>query len=164
MELVTPGLGLIVWMFISFGLVFFILSKFAWPIIIKALKDREKYIADSLDSANKAKEEMSKLLTDNQKILEEAKLERNKLILEGKEYKDSLINEAKQAAEKEAEKIMIAAREAIEKQKNAAIEEMKNQLIHLSVEIAEKVLKKQLENKNAQQQYISDLLKEAKIN
>ncbi len=164
MELVTPGIGLMFWMLLSFSIVFFILAKFAWPVILSSLKDREKSIEDALQSAQRAKEDMQQLKSDNEKILDQARIERNKMIQEGKEIKDKIVNESKSAAEKEADKIMQQARQAIEKEKSAAIEEMKAQIASLSVDIAQKILQQKLSADKDQKDFIDRLLDNYKTN
>jgi F-type H+-transporting ATPase subunit b len=164
MELIQPDTGLLIWMFLSFLIVFLILRKAAWKPIIKGLRTRENNIEDALKSADKAREEMEKLKADNEKILEEAKAEKNAIIQEGKDLKDTIINEAKQGAEKEADKIIQNAQRAIENERVAAIEELKSQIANLSVEIAEKVLREKLGTDKAQKEYINKLIREAKLN
>src|ERR1039458_5772431 len=120
MELVQPAFGLIFWMFISFGIIFFILKKYAWAPILGMLKEREEGIQAALDAAKKAKEEMAALQTVNERILNEAKAERDALIKEAREIKEGIINEAKSKAAKEVEKLMAAARENINNEKPGA--------------------------------------------
>ena len=164
MELVTPGLGLFFWMVISFSLILFILKKFAWKPILKALKDRENTIDTALKSADKAKEEMEQLKADNAKIIKEAKSERDNLLKDARQIKDEIISEAKQKANSEAKKIIKDAKEKIESEKEAALDEIKKQIAGFSIEIAEKILKKKLEKSKDQQDLISELIDEIKIN
>lgn len=163
MDLITPGIGLIFWMTVSFSIILFILGKFAWKPILNGLKDRENSIEEALLSAQKAKEDMTKLKSDNEKILDEARAERNNIIKEGKDFKDKIVNEAKTVAEKEADKIIQGARKAIENEKLAAIEELKNQVAVLSIDIAEKILKEKLGDKE-QKDYLEKILKDVKLN
>ena len=164
MELVTPGLGLIFWMVISFSLILFILKKFAWKPILKALKDREITIDTALKSADKAKEEMEQLKADNEKIIKEAKSERDNLLKDARQVKDKIISEAKQKAKSDAKKIIEDAKGKIESEKEAALDEIKNQVAGFSVEIAEKILKKKLEKSKDQKDLINELINEIKIN
>lgn len=150
MEIIKPALGTIIWMTIAFSLVFFILAKFVWPPVLSFIKEREKSIADALESAERAKEEMSKLKADNEKIIAEAKLERDKIIIEARELKESIVADAKETAANEAKKMIESARNAIRNEKDAAIIEMKEQIANLSVDIAEKILQQKLAN-DAQQ-------------
>lgn len=164
MELVTAHGNLIFWMLVSFSIVLFILRKFAWRPILKALKDRENSIRDALLSADEAKKEMENLKADNEKIIIEAKKERDNLIGEAKSIKDSIIAEAKKSATSEAQKITASARQQIETEKQAAIEDMKNQIALLSIQIAEKILNQKLAESKQQEQLISGILKDIKLN
>ena len=164
MELVSPSLGLLFWMLVSFSIVLFILGKFAWPLILKGLKDREDFIDSALKSAEKAKAEMENLKSDNEKILNEARAERYKIIQEGKDIKDKVVSEAKTIAEAEARKIIEAAKETIKKEQAAAVDETKNLIANLSVSIAEKLLKKNLSSDASQQEYLNQVINEIKLN
>lgn len=164
MGLVTPDYGLLFWMVLSFSVVLFVLGKFAWKPILKSLKDREESIEGALKSAEQAKVEMQQLQADNQKIIIEAKSERDKLIKEARDVKENIIKEAKTQATTETNKITAAARESIENEKSAAITEIKNQVSLLSVQIAEKILKRELTDKKDQQNYIEEMLKEINMN
>ncbi len=164
MGLVTPDYGLLFWMVLSFGIVIFILAKFAWKPILKSLKDREMSIENALESAKRAKVEMEELQAGNEKIIIEAKIERDRLIKEAKEVKEVIIKEAKDDASVEANKIVLLARKEIESEKSLAVNEIKSQVTQLSIDIAEKILMKELENKDSQQQYIKKLLKEINPN
>jgi len=164
MELLTPSYGLIFWMLVWFGIMFFLLKKYAWPAILKALNDREQSISDALDSAKKAKEEMLLLKSDNEKILAEARNERDLLLKEARETKDAMINEAKTKAQQEADRLMKQARESINTEKNAAINEIKDQVATLSVQIAEKILKQELASADKQKALVNDMLKDVKLN
>ena len=110
MELVKPAIGLVFWMLFFFGIIFFILKKYAFPAIIKGLKEREDSIQSALDQAREAREEMNKLKSDNERILAEARNERDKLLKEARETKDSIVHEAKSKAQVEADRIMKQAR------------------------------------------------------
>ncbi len=164
MELLTPGLGLLIWQVIIFSLLLLLLAKFAWKPIMKALNDREESIENALASAEKAKLEMAKFNSDSEKLLKEARFERDRILKEGKEIKDSMINEAKSLAQTEGGKMIEKARAEINTQKMAALTEMKNQVATLSIEIAEKILTKQLKDKASQDSLVSDLLKDIKLN
>ncbi len=164
MELVTPGIGLIFWMTLSFGIVLFILGKFAWKPILKALKDREGSIQDALDTAKRTKEEMAALKSDNEKLLNQARAERDLMLKEARDTKDAIIAEAKNKATIEANKMIKSAREAINTEKMAAIAELKSQVATLSVEIAEKILRHELANDDKQKALMADLLKDVNMN
>lgn len=164
MELVKPAIGLIFWMCLTFGILLFILRKFAWKPILNALNERETSIQNALDTAKKAREEMANLKADNEKIIAEAKTERDLILKEAREIKEKMILEAKDRAGKEAEKIVAIARENIQNEKMAAITELKNQVAHLSIEIAEKILKQELSEKDKQKSIVKNLLEDVKMN
>ena len=164
MNLVTPDIGLLFWMLVSFGIVLFLLKKFAWKPILATLNERETSIADALNAAKKAKDEIADLKSDNEKILAQARAERDMMLKEARDAKDAIINEAKGKATTEAERLIAIARESIKNEKMAAITELKNQVATLSVEIAEKIMKQQLANDDKQKSLIADLLKDAKLN
>src|SRR5450631_713529 len=164
MDLLTPQLGLLVWNILAFLILFLILKKFAWKPILKSLKERETGIADSLATAEKVRAEMAQLKNENEALLAKAREERALLLKEARDTKDKIINEAKEQAKLEAGKIITDARIAIEQQKMAAITEVKNQIGNLVVEVSEKILRRQLENKSEQESYIKQLAKEVKLN
>jgi len=164
MELLLPKLGLLAWTLLAFLIVFFILKKFAWPAIIKGLKDRENSIADSLATAQKVKEEMAQMKSENEALLAKAREERAQLLKEARETKDRIISEAKEQAKTEAGKIVTEAQAAINAQKMAALTEVKNQVGKLVIEVSEKVLRKELANKEAQEAHIKGLVDEVKLN
>jgi len=142
MFLVKPELGLIIWTSVTFFILLFLLSKLAWKPILHALKEREKKIADALDLAEKTKKEMEAVQAGNERLLNEARLERDKILREAKEMKDAIITQAKKSAEEESRKSVQAAKDAIDKEKAAAMAELKAVTAQLSVEIAEKILRK----------------------
>jgi F-type H+-transporting ATPase subunit b len=164
MELLTPDLGLFIWNVIIFLLLLVILRSLAWKPILKSLNEREKGISDSLASAERIKAEMAQMKNENEALLAKAREERALLLKEARETKDKIVNEAKEQAKQEAGKIIADAQQAIEQQKNAAITEVKNQVGTLVVEVAEKVLRRQLENKSEQESYIRQLTNESKLN
>jgi F-type H+-transporting ATPase subunit b len=164
MELVQPAFGLVFWMLVSFLIVLFILGKFAWKPILKALKERETSIEEALRSADKAREAMENLKADNEKLLSEARAERELMLREARDTKDAIINEAKGKATTEANRLLQMAREAINNEKQAAITELKNQVATLSIEIAEKILREQLKDSAKQKELAEKYLKEVKMN
>ena len=164
MDLLLPGLGLLVWTLVAFLLVFFILKKFAWGIIIKSLSERETGIAESLASAQKVKAEMAQLKIENEALMAQAREERSQMLKEAKETKDRIVNEAKDQAKAEASKIMAETQAAIQAQQTAALTEVKNQVGKLVIEVSEKVLRKELENKSAQESHIKGLVDSVKMN
>jgi F-type H+-transporting ATPase subunit b len=164
MELVKPAIGLIFWMTLTFVIVLFLLKKFAWKPILNIIKEREVSIAQALESAEQAKREMKNLKAGNEKLLQEARMERDKIIKEASEIRETMLNDAKGKAKVEADKIISSARETINNEKNAAIAELKNQVATLSIEIAEKILKSELSNEDKQKALVSTLLQDVKLN
>lgn len=164
MDLITPGIGMIFWSTLFFLVLLFILGKFAWPAILTAVKARNESIRLALEAADRAKEEMAQLKADNEKILAEAKAERDALMREAKAIKDKMISEAKDKAAEEAGKLVKNAREAIQREKAAAINDMKVQMASLSVDIAEKILRLKLEESKAQKELVDRLINEADLN
>ncbi len=164
MDLLLPHLGLMVWTLLAFIIVFFLLAKFAWKPIITGLNDRESNIADAIASAEKVKLEMAQLKNDNEKLLTEAREERAMMIKDAKLTKEKMINDAKEEARLAASKIMADANAAIQQQKMAALTDIKNTVGNLVVEVSEKVLRKELANKQEQEGYIKMLAGEMKLN
>ena len=164
MELITPNPGLLFWMILCFLIVWAILRKYAWKPILSALKDREKTIEGALHQAEKVKAEMEKLQADNQKLLAEARLERDHLLKDARQMKEKMIEDAKDQAQVEAKKLIEAARESINNEKKAALKEIKDLVAILSLQVAEKIMKDKLGDKNGQSDYIDKLLKDVKLN
>jgi F-type H+-transporting ATPase subunit b len=164
MELIQPGLGLIFWMTISFGAVLFILGRYAWKPILKSLKEREDSIDQALHAADKAREEMKQLQFDNEKLLREAKNERDAILNEARKVREKMIEEARNKANEEANRIVENAKERIENEKMAAITELKNQIALLSIEIAEKLIREELAKDKKQEALIQKMLDEIKSN
>jgi F-type H+-transporting ATPase subunit b len=164
MGLVTPGVGLIIWMTIAFLVVWVGLGKLAWPTILKSIKEREQSIEDALRAADRAKQEMAQLAADNERILNEARAQRDAMLKEAKEMRDKVVADAKDIATKEAAAITAAARQSIENEKMAAITELKNQVATLSIDIAEKILKAELSSDDKQKQLVARLLNDVKLN
>jgi len=164
MELINPGIGLIVWMTLAFAAILFILGKYAWKPIMIALKERESTIHDALNSAEKAKEEMLKLKFSNEQLLQEAKNERDSILAAARKIKDSIIEGSRVKAAEEASRIIVSAKESIQNEKMAAITELKNQLANLSMEVAKKILRKELSDPKKQEEYSKELMKEVKFN
>tara|TARA_Y100000766_G_C18702090_1_gene504747 strand:- start:33 stop:527 length:495 start_codon:yes stop_codon:yes gene_type:complete len=164
MDLVTPDIGLIFWTTVSFAILYFILAKFAWKPILGAVNEREKSIKDALSAAEMAKEEMASLKADNEKILNEAKLQRELLLKEAREIRSRIIADAESEATEKANKLIESAKTAIENEKSAAMKELNNTVVDLSLNIAEKLLSKQLDNKEKQQENIQEILENTKLN
>ena len=161
--MLTPDIGLIFWTTIAFALLFFILSKYAWKPILGAINSREEGIKNSLASAEQARKEMENLTADNERILKEARIERDSLVKEAREIKENIIAEAKGEAQQQAAKVIDQAKQTIEAEKQAAISELKSQVAELSVGIAEKVVRNELSDKNKQIKLVEDMLKEVTI-
>ncbi|MDF1550213.1 MAG: F0F1 ATP synthase subunit B [Bacteroidales bacterium] len=164
MGLVLPDYGLLFWMMLTFLVVLFLLKKFAWKPILGSLKEREDSISDALKAADKAREEMARLQADNEKILATARQERDELIKEAREVKQQMIEEAKEKAVIEAEKMINNAKQAIENEKLSAIADIKKSIASMSIQIAEKILKKQLDDPQQQQEIMDKYLKDIKLN
>ncbi|MFP4622157.1 MAG: F0F1 ATP synthase subunit B, partial [Bacteroidales bacterium] len=159
-----PDFGLLFWMVVSFGIVLLILRTFAWRPILNALKDRERNIQERLDVARKAKKELAEIEFGNERIIALAKTERANMLKEAQETKDRIIEEAKENARKEANKILEQTNRRIEERKREAEEDLKNQIASLSLQIAEKVLKERLSDDQRQRAYIHSLVDEITIN
>ena len=163
MDLITPDVGLLFWTLVSFTILYLILRKFAWGPILGAVNEREEGIRNALLLAEKAREEMASLQSDNEQTLKKARAERAALLKEAREIKQKLIDEAKNQAKSEAKKIIIQAQETIQSEKNAAIVDLKNQVASLSVDIAEKVLQDKVSNDKAQMSLVQELIKDVRL-
>ena len=164
MKLLTPEFGLLIWTLLAFLIVFLILKAKAWPAIVKGLRDRENTITSSLETAERVKAEMAQLKSENETLLAKAREERAQLLKEAREMKDRIINEAKEQAKVEANKIITDANAAIQQQKMAALTDVKNQVGALVIDVAEKVLRRELTDKSQQEKYIKQLSEEVKLN
>lgn len=164
MDLVTPDVGLLFWTFISFAILFFLLKKFAWKPIVGTVNDREKSIKEALASAEAAKLEMQNLTADNERILQEARSERESMMKDARDIKAKMIADAKDEAKETADKMIVQAQSAIESEKKAAVAELKSQVASLSLEIAEKVVKQELSDKDKQLKLVEDMLGKATLN
>ena len=157
------SLGLFFWQSLIFMGLLFMLLKFAWKPILDAVNDRENSIKDALASAEAARDEMKNLQSDNQRILKEARAEKESLLKEARTTRSELINNAKEEAQEEAQKILSQAQDAIQSEKRAAVKELKEQVGSIAMEIAEKVLQKELENKDRQLELVDQLLQDTKL-
>lgn len=164
MELLTPGTGLIIWQTIIFVGLFLLLAKFAWKPILGALKERETSIQHALDSAERAKQEISLLKADNEKLLKEAREERERIMREARETANRMKEEAQLDAKKTADKIIDDARAAINIEKQAALKEVKVQVALFSLHVAEKLMKKNLSDDKAQKELVTNYINDLKIN
>lgn len=159
MQLVTPAIGLMFWTVVIFILLLVILKKFAWKPILKAVDDRNNSITEALSSAEKAKAEMEQLSANNEKILQEARIERDSIIKEARAIKENTISEAKSKASSEAEKIILSAKEQISNEKMKAMTELKNEIADISIQMAEKIIKSELKDGKSQKKLIEETLK-----
>lgn len=164
MNLVTPDFGLLFWMVLSFAILLFILKKFAWKPVLKMIKEREDSIAQQLDSAKAAKEQMEQLTAENEKIMRQARAEREEMLREAKATKDKIVAEAQDAAKIEADKIISAARAEIQAEKDAAMAELSEKVGQLSIEIAEKILRRELSTDTKQGDYMKNLVASISLN
>ena len=158
------SLGLFIMQIILFVGLIFLLKKFAWKPILDAVNEREEGIKNALQSAEHAKKEMQNLKSDNEKLIAEARLERDAMMKEAREIKDKMINDANTAAQVAGQKMIEQAKASIESEKNAALAELKSQVSSLSLEIAEKLLKDELSNKEAQTKLVEKMLGDVKLN
>ncbi len=163
-SLTTPAIGTVVWTTLIFTLFFLILSKFAWKPILNAVKARDEMIKGSLAAAEKAREDMTRLQSDNEAILRKAREEREVILKDARDIRDKLISEAKDKATEEAEKIVEKARVNIESEKRKALSEIHDQVATLSVDIASKLLGEQLKKTGEQEKLIDNYLKEIGVN
>ena len=163
MDLITPDVGLLFWTLVSFTILYLILRKFAWGPILGAVKEREESIKAALDAADNAKKEMENLKADNEKILNEAKIERETMLKEAREMKSKLISDAEDEAKIKAKKMVEAAKTAIQNEKNSAMNELKNTVVDLSVGIAEKLISEELADKDKQLKMIEEILDDSKL-
>ncbi len=163
MDLVTPQLGLVVWTTICFAILLFLLGKYAWKPILTAVSERENSIESALLKAEAVREEMARLTTENEALLKQARAERDSILAEATKVKNQIIHEAKDAAQKEGARQIEMARVEINNQKAIAMADVKNQVASLSIEIAEKVLRKQFEDSKKQDELVKELLKEVKL-
>lgn len=164
MELLTPGTGLILWQLIIFVLLIFLLAKLAWKPIISSLKEREQSIQAALDTAEKAREEMAALKADNEKLLKEAREERDRILREAREVSNKMKEDAQAEAKKSADKIIADARAAINIEKQAALKDVKIQVATFALDVAEKLLKKNLSDDKSQKALVDTYIKDLKLN
>lgn len=156
--------GLFIWQTLLFVGLVFLLKKFAWKPILDAVNNREEGIKDALDAAENAKKEMENLQSDNEKLLKEARAEREAMLKEARDMKNKMIEDAKEEAKQEASKLVAAAQASIQTEKKAAIAELKSQVANLSIDIAEKVVREELSNKDKQVKLVESMLGEATLN
>lgn len=164
MELLTPGTGLIIWQLIVFVGLFFLLKTLAWKPILKSLKERETSIQEALDTADNARAEMAKLTADNERLLKEAREERDRMLREAREVANRMKEDAQGDAKKAADKIIDDARAAINIEKQAAMKEVKIQVAMFSLQVAEKLMKKNLSGDKEQKELVEGYINDLKLN
>ena len=160
MFLLTPDSGLIFWMLIAFGVVFFVLAKFGWPVITKMIDSRKQYIDESLENARKANERLAQLQEETAKMLKQAQEQQSKILAEAVEMRNQIVEKAKTEATNEGQKLLLEAKQQIAQEKESAIRDIRREVGVLSVEIAEKVLRQNLQNDNDQMAMIDRMLDE----
>ncbi|MDR1678940.1 MAG: F0F1 ATP synthase subunit B [Prevotellaceae bacterium] len=160
MELFNPESGLIFWMLIVFGTVLFILGKYAWPVITSAIAKREAYIANAIRVADEANDRLERIKEERNEILAQAREEQNNMLKEVQQLKEKLIGDAKEQAAVEAKKLIDDARKAIIAEKEQALKDVRNQVAQLSVDIAGRVLRKNLANNNEQLELVNKMFDE----
>ncbi|MDR6515345.1 F0F1 ATP synthase subunit B [Chryseobacterium camelliae] len=164
MGIIEPGIGLLFWMTLTFVILLFLLAKFAWKPIVNAVNDRETSIVDALNQATLARKEMETLKEDNERIIREAKIERDAILKEAREIKDRIVGEAKDVAKAEGDRMIEAAKQTIQTEKNAAMADIKTQIGAISVNIAESILKQKLDNSEAQNELVQNYLNQSNLN
>jgi F-type H+-transporting ATPase subunit b len=164
MELLTPGSGLLFWQFVVFIALVFLLGKLAWKPILESLNERESTIQSALDSAERAKAEMAALKSDNEKLLKEARIERDHILREAREAANRLHEQAQTDSKKNADRIIADAKAAINIEKQAALRDVRTQVAQFSLEIAEKLIKKNLSTDKAQKELVEGFVKDIKVN
>lgn len=162
--LVSPGLGVIFWMLVSFGILVLILVIWGWPVILKALNQREKDINDALSAAEKVREEMAGLKAKNEELLKEAKAERDEMLRNARLTSEQILEDARAKAVVEADRIVESARENINYEKLKAMHDLKNQIATLSIDIAEKLIKAELSDKKRADEIMTRELENAHLN
>lgn len=161
MSLITPEIGLLFWMVVIFALVFFILAKFGFPVITNMIDKRNEHIENSLEAAHKAELKLEKLAQEQEQMIQQTRLEQGRIIKEANETRDRIVAQAKEQAQQEASKIVSLARQQIDSEKQEAVREIRSQVAALSVEVAEKIVRKDLSADNAQAALAQRMLDEA---
>ena len=164
MSLLTPDLGLLFWMLVSFGFVLFVLAKFGFPVIVKMVDERKAFIDKSLEAAKQANERLAGIQQESERILKHAREEEIRILKEAEEVRNKVVEEAKGQAGIEARKLIEEAKNAIRKEKEMALRDLRNQMAVLSIGIAEKILRRNLDNQSAQRELVDQLIEEAQKN
>lgn len=163
MDLITPEIGLFFWQTIVFLVLILLMAKFAWKPILGAIQKREDSINDALASAENARKEMQNLQADNEKLLKEARIQRDAMLKEARELKEKIVADASAEAQEKADKIVAQAQTTIQNEKNAALADIKNQVAELSIQIAEKVIRKELSNVEQQHRLVEEMLEDVTL-
>ena len=164
MELLTPEVGLIFWMLLSFSFLLFILGKYAWPAILGMLKKREDYIRESLITAHKAQDDFYRLQKDGSEILNKARVQQEEILKEARNLKETILADARTIAQEETKRLMELAKVQIQLERDRALDDLKRQAALLSVDIAEEILKRELADSKEQDRLIQQLLNNVKLN
>lgn len=164
MDLISPELGLIIWQLIAFAILFFILAKFAWKPILSALDERDSTIEASLSEAEKARLEMQNLVADNERLLQEARVERDEILRSANEFATQTMEISKEEAAKAGAKMIEEAKAVIETEKQAALTDVKIQVAELSLKIAEKLMRQNLATEASQKELVEEFVKDIKLN
>lgn len=164
MSLLTPDSGLLFWMILSFGIVLIILSKYGFPVIVKAIEDRKAFIEESLNTARQANEQLANIKEEGKRIISEAKEKQNAILKEALKEKEHIIEEAHQKAAAETHRQMEEATRQIREEKEKAIRDVRKEITDLSIAIAEKVMKEKINRDNSQEEIINKLLDEMSFN
>lgn len=164
MELITPSTGLLFWMLVGFGILFFILAKFAWPIVMNAINSREEKIESQLAEAERVRNDMKNLKSEHQALLVQAKEERDQILADARKIREKLYEETKETANREAQAIIAEAKNAIHYEKMKAMTDIKNEIANMSIEIAEKILRQELSEKDKQEELVNNLMKDINLN
>ena len=161
MSLITPDFGLLFWMVVIFGIVFFLLAKFGFPVITKAVQKRSDYIADSLKAADEAHAQLANMAQEQAKMIEETRLEQSRILKEASEARESILSQAKEEAAAEAAKLLEHAKVEIAAERESAIRDIRRQVAMISVEVAEKIVRKDLDAAGGQQDLLDRMVEEA---
>ncbi|GAA4455959.1 F0F1 ATP synthase subunit B [Nibrella saemangeumensis] len=164
MDLLTPDIGLLFWQLVVFLILLFVLTKFAWKPIAQSLREREDNIQSALDLAEKTRTEMAQLKSDNEKLLAQARVERDTILRGAKETADRMVADAQVKAQAEGQRMLEQAREAMQTERQAMMAQVKKEVVALSLDIAEKVLRKELRDKSSQEQLVQNLVAESNLN
>ena len=161
MSLITPDFGLLFWMVVIFGIVFFLLAKFGFPVITNAVQKRSDHIADSLKAADEAQAQLANMAQEQQKMIEQTRLEQSRILKEASESRERIIAQAKEEAAAEASKLLEHAKVEIAAERESAIRDIRRQVAMISVEVAEKIVRKDLDAAGGQQDLLDRMVEEA---